>query len=470
MSKIVNTLDEINDTTSQSNTPFTSTENKENTKGLYIKTYGCQMNVYDSAKMSDLLKPHGFNTVDSPDKADMVILNTCNIREKAAEKIYSELGRIAQTKKKKDGNMMIVVAGCVAQAEGAEVVRRAPCVDIIVGPQSYHNLPELIEKAKREKSWVLDLSFQENAKFDKLLPDQGTQGISAHISVQEGCDKFCHFCSVPYTRGAEYSRSVSQIYREVVQVIAMGAKEITLVGQNVSAYHGEGDNGEPWSLGQLIKHIAKISDLKRLRYTTSHPCDMTDEHLFEAHANESKLMPFVHLPIQSGSNRMLKIMNRKHTSEFYMEVIEKFLKARKDIALSSDFIVGYPGETDQDFLDTLAIVNAVNYAQAYSFKYSPRPGTPAASLPNQIDEKTKNERLLILQDLIRQKQLDFNKQSVGQKYDILIEKQGKKEGQLIGKSPYLQSVIVNADKTLIDQIISVEIVEAGQNSLKGNII
>ena len=464
MTNKVDAMEEI-----ENNAMILSPKGEMITRGLYIKTYGCQMNVYDSAKMSDLLRPHGFTSVQSVDDADMVILNTCNVREKAAEKVYSELGRIAQIKRSKAGNMVVVVAGCVAQAEGEEVVRRAPCVDVIVGPQSYHNLPELLEQAKRKKSWVLDLSFQENAKFDKLLPDSGVQGVSAHISVQEGCDKFCHFCSVPYTRGAEYSRPVSQIYREVAQAVAMGAKEITLVGQNVSAYHGDGNDGKPWSLGLLIKHIAKISDLQRLRYTTSHPRDMDDDELFDAHANEPKLMPFVHLPIQSGSNRMLKAMNRKHTWESYVEVIEKFTDARKDIALSSDFIVGYPGETDQDFRYTLAIVNAVGYAQAYSFKYSPRPGTPASSLENQVSEEVKTDRLLVLQDLIRLKQLEFNRKSIGQEYDVLFDKAGKGDGQLMGKSPYLQSVVVNSDTNMINQIAKVKIYEAGQNSLKGEI-
>ncbi len=442
-------------------------------KGLYIKTYGCQMNVYDSDKIVDLLSKHGFSLVSSLEEADMVVLNTCNIREKAAEKVYSELGRIAKVKKKHKSlgrDLTIAVAGCVAQAEGEEVFSRAPFVDVIVGPQSYYQLPELIEQAKRKQGWAINLDFSENAKFDNLPVDSTNRLASAFLSIQEGCDKFCHFCVVPYTRGPEYSRSVSEIYREAVQLAAVGTKEITLLGQNVNAYHGEDIDGKKAGLGRLINSIAKIQGIERIRYTTSHPCDMCDEELFEAHANQPKLMPFIHLPVQSGSNKILKSMNRKHTSEFYMEIIEKFRKYRADIAFSSDFIVGYPGETDQDFKDTLALVMAVNYPQAYSFKYSPRPGTPASVLDNQVSEDIKSERLSILQELLRKQQKLYNQSTVGKVLPVLLEKYGKTDSQVVGKSPYMKSIIIdnNNDNNLLGKIVNVKTTATvGQNSLKG---
>lgn len=430
------------------------------------------MNVYDSVKMADLLKPHGFESVDEYDNADMVIFNTCHIREKAAEKVYSELDKVKKKKmqRRKDGkDMLIAVAGCVAQAEGEEVFRRAPYVDIVVGPQSYHNLPILIEKVKREKKWAIDLQFSENSKFDHLPEDTGSQGFSAFLSVQEGCDKFCHFCVVPYTRGAEYSRPVSDIYREANHLVALKAKEITLLGQNVSAYHGQADDSS-WSLGRLIKHLAKIKGLERIRYVTSHPQDMEDSDLFEVHGSEEKLMPFLHLPIQSGSDKILKNMNRRHTSASYLKIIERFRKARPDIAFSSDFIVGYPGETEEDFQDTLRLVEIVGYAQCYSFKYSPRPGTPAATVDCQVPEEVKIERLARLQDLLAKQQLDFNKSKVGGIMQILLQKIGKKDGQLIGKSPYMQSVVVSATQDLIGEMVQVQVTAGHQNSLNAEIL
>lgn len=435
-------------------------------KGLYIKTYGCQMNVYDSILMENIIKPLGFNIVSDANKADLVIFNTCHIREKAAEKLYSELGKL----QKKD--VTIVVAGCVAQAEGEEVFRRAPFVDIVVGPQSIAALPELIVKASRSKGHIIDTDFPEIAKFDKF-PDEcygANQGSSAFLAVQEGCDKFCTFCVVPYTRGAEYSRPVNEIFREALKLVASGAKEINLLGQNVNAYHGECE-GEIWDLGNLISHIAKIEKLERIRYTTSHPRDM-HESLYLAHAQEPKLMPFIHLPIQSGSNKILHAMNRKHTAEEYLEIIDKLRRLKPEIEFSSDFIVGFPGETEQDFKDTMELVKKVKYAQAYSFKYSPRPGTPGAERKDQVPEEVKTERLFHLQKLISEQQLMFNQSTVGKVIPVLFSnKQGKHQNQIIGKSPYMQSVCVDDPKgEYRDKIVNVKISEARQNSLLGDVV
>jgi tRNA-2-methylthio-N6-dimethylallyladenosine synthase len=445
-----------------------------NIKKVYIKTYGCQMNVYDSEKMIDLLRPHGFKQTETPEEGDLVILNTCHIREKASEKVHSELGRIAILKKdrleKNNDQMMVVVAGCVGQAEGENIIARSPCVDIVVGPQSYQNLPELIERVKREKSWVVDLDFYENDKFDKLSLDLGKERHSAFLSVQEGCDKFCHFCVVPYTRGAEFSRPFSDIYREAVILVSQGCKEITLLGQNVSAYHGLDEKGKEMTLGKIIEKLAKIDGLQRIRYTTSHPNDMLNSDLLDAHANIDKLMPYIHLPVQSGSDRILKSMNRKHNRDFYFDLMDKFRSVRPDIAFSSDFIVGYPGETEEDFNNTMDLVQKVNYAQAYSFKYSPRPGTPASVLKTQVPEKDKDDRLQRLQKLLYQQQTEFNKSKVGQTLSVLLEKEGRHEGQLVGKSEYMQSVIVQNPKYKIGEIVTVKIVEATQNSLHGEII
>lgn len=364
--------------------------------------------------------------------------------------------------------MIIVVAGCTAQAEGEEVFRRAPYVDIVVGPQSYQNLPILLEQVRREKKWAIDLEFKENDKFDLLPEHDELKGPSAFLSVQEGCDKFCHFCVVPYTRGSEYSRAVPVIYREAAKLVSLGAKEINLLGQNVSAYHADVE-GEQWNLGKLIKHLAKIQDLQRIRYTTSHPRDMLDSNLFVVHKDEPKLMPFLHLPVQSGSDKILKAMNRQHTRDFYFKIIDKFREYKPDMAFSSDFIVGYPGETDQDFQDTLDLVKIIGYAQCYLFKYSPRPGTPASVLENQVPENIKAERLYILQELLAQQQLAFNQSMVGKVLPVLLQKDGKKEGQLIGKSPYMQSVFITAPKEKEGQVVNVSITAGFQNSLAGAI-
>jgi len=434
------------------------------------------MNSYDSEKIMSLLAPHGFTSSDRPEDADLIVLNTCHIREKASEKMYSELGRLAQIKKKRQaGEIFIVVAGCVAQAEGAEIIKRAPCVDIVVGPQSYHKLPILIERVKRENKWIIELNFGKNEKFDIIENlDVANSLTSALISIQEGCDKFCSFCVVPYTRGKEYSRPPEAIYKEALKLCKSGVKEVTLLGQNVSAYRAKGFDNIDWRLGRLIKEIAQIDNLKRIRYITSHPNDMDDEELFEAHAEEAKLMPYIHLPIQSGSNKILRLMNRKYTAEMYVDILQKFRKYRQDIAFSSDFIVGYPGETDEDFQDTMTLVRSLDYAQTYSFKYSSRPGTPAAALPNQVEEDVKRARLTALQELLKEKQLSFNESKVGQKLPILIEKPGKKSGQIIGKSPYMQVVVVDIQdletrKDLIGQIKIIDILSASQNSLYGTL-
>lgn len=449
-------------------------------KKVYTQTYGCQMNVYDTEKMVELLSPHGFEPAEHYHGSDIVILNTCHIREKASEKVYSELGRIRSAKEdmaRQNRKMIIVVAGCVAQAEGEEIVRRAPFVDVVVGPQAYHNLPRLITEIARTNKWVVDLSFDPKAKFDEISKkeDGETQGRkyrpSEFLSIQEGCDKFCHFCVVSYTRGAEHSRSVPEIYREAVKLANSGVKELTLLGQNVNAYHSMADAvNEPWRLGKLLQLLAKIDGLERLRYTTSHPVDMDDELLFEMHATEPKVMPFLHLPVQSGSNSILQKMNRKHDRDFYLKLIEKFRKFKPDIAFSSDFIVGYPGETDQDFEDTLDLVKTIGYAQCYSFKYSIRPGTPAAMMNNQVPEEVKNERLQILQNLLFQNQEKFNKSTEGKILPVLFEKPGKFSGQILGKSPYMQSVIVDADASYIGGIYDVKILQGHQNSVQGEVL
>lgn len=439
-------------------------------KNIFIKTYGCQMNVYDSLRMKDLLKPHGYQETDTMDNADLIILNTCHIREKAAEKMYSELGRISKYKKKHaNDNLKIVVAGCVSQAEGDEIFKRAPYVDVVVGPQSYHSLPELLAKLNRENKHLIELDFIEEEKFDKLPQEIGEQGSTAFVSVQEGCDKFCHFCVVPYTRGAEFSRPVEQIYRECLKVVSKGAREITLLGQNVNAYHGKDFEENTHSLASLIRKLEDIQGLDRIRYTTSHPIDMDDD-LIDLHGSCEKLMPFLHLPIQSGSNRILKAMNRKHTREFYLEIMDKLLDKRPDLAISSDFIIGFPGETDKDFEDTLDIIKKVKYSQCFSFKYSPRPGTPA-SLKAQIPEDVKTERLNILQKETQNQQLNFNKNCIGRTLPVLFEKKGKFKDQIVGKSPYLQSVhITNPDKSLMGKIVNVKINDALLTSLAGEVV
>ncbi len=441
-------------------------------KKLFVKTYGCQMNVYDSIKMQDLLEPFGYKPTDSMQQADMIILNTCHIREKAAEKMYSELGRIKQIKDEKktsnNPNLIITVAGCVGQAEGEEIFRRAPYVDIVVGPQSYYELPELIAKIARLEKHLIKLDFVEEAKFDKLPEQTNAQGISALLSVQEGCDKFCTFCVVPYTRGAEFSRNLEQVYREAVTRVANGAKEIILLGQNVNAYHGKTPEGTDCSLADLIKHLATISNLQRIRYLTSHPLDMSDD-LIQLHGTEKKLMPFLHLPVQSGSDKILKAMNRKHSRDYYFDIINRLKKVRPDMVFSSDFIVGFPSETEEDFADTLDLVRKVKYGQCYSFKYSPRPGTPAA-VKQQVPEAIKSKRLAILQQELSKQQLQFNEYCVGSTMKVLFDRRGKLEGQCVGKTPYMQSVhITNPIKNIDGEICDVKIIKAGASSLTGEL-
>jgi tRNA-2-methylthio-N6-dimethylallyladenosine synthase len=438
-------------------------------KRVFIRTYGCQMNVYDSARMVDVLAPHGFLLADNLQDADLVILNTCHIREKAAEKVYSELGTIRRLKaaKAECGRRIIVaVAGCVAQAEGAEIIRRAPCVDLVIGPQSYHRLPELITDALLGRARVLDTSFPVEPKFDHL-PEAGTpQGVTAFLTVQEGCDKFCSFCVVPYTRGAEYSRPAAQILAEARNFVRGGVREITLLGQNVNAYHGEGPDGGEWRLGALIRSVAALPGLDRIRYTTSHPRDVDDE-LIAAHREVQKLMPFLHLPVQSGSDRILAIMNRRHTADDYRRIVDRLRSARPDLALSTDLIVGHPGETEDDFQATVDLVEEIQFAQTFSFKYSPRPGTPAASAPRQVPDEVKSERLAILQLLLAKQQREFNEACVGRVLPVLFEKPGRHEGQLVGRSPYLQPVHAAASPSLMGRIVPVRISGANANSLSG---
>ncbi len=434
--------------------------NERNPKTFHVKSFGCQMNVYDGARMAELLESQGLTAAADSGEADLVVLNTCHIREKAAEKVYSDIGRL----KREDGSRpMIAVAGCVAQAEGAEIPRRAPAVDIVVGPQAYHRLPELLEQAKGGRR-ALDTDMPVESKFG-ALPARRKQGPTAFLTVQEGCDKFCTYCVVPYTRGAEVSRSWAAIVDEAKALVDRGAREITLLGQNVNAWTGEDDKGRMQGLDGLARALDALPGLERIRYTTSHPNDMT-EGLIRAHAEVEKLMPFLHLPVQSGSDRVLKAMNRNHTTSSYLAIIDRVRAARPDIALSGDFIVGFPGETDAEFEDTLKIVEAVNYAQAYSFKYSPRPGTPAATMEGQVPAQVMDERLQRLQALINVQQAAFNEATVGRRTSVLLERRGKKPGQLIGKSPWLQSVHLETSAELGD-LIEVEIVSAGPNSLAG---
>jgi tRNA-2-methylthio-N6-dimethylallyladenosine synthase len=433
-------------------------------KRLHVITWGCQMNVYDSGRMADVLAPLGYAPVDDPAGADMVILNTCHIRDKAAEKVFSELGRLRRLKEETGGRMVLAVAGCVAQAEGAEILTRAPFVDIVLGPQTYHRLPELVARAARAAGSVIDTDFPVEAKFDHLPNAAAPQGITAFLTVQEGCDKFCSFCVVPYTRGAEYSRPAAAVLAEARRLLSQGAVEITLLGQNVNAWHDEG-----WGLGRLLRAMSELPGLRRLRYTTSHPRDMDDD-LIAAHRDLPMLMPFLHLPVQSGSDRILKAMNRKHTAEDYLQIVDRLRAARPDLALSSDFIVGHPGETEADFEATLALVRAVGFAQAYSFKYSPRPGTPAAAAPAQVTEAEKDRRLQALQALLRQQQAAFNAGCVGQTLPILFTGTGRHPGQIAGRSPYLQPVHTTGPASLIGTEVPVRIDAALPNSLSGNLI
>ena len=428
-------------------------------KRLYIKTYGCQMNVYDSERMADVLRPLGYGLTHEPDGADLVVLNTCHIREKAAEKVYSELGRIRRLKEdlaEAGGSMTVAVTGCVAQAEGEEIMRRAPVVDLVVGPQSYHRLPELIARAARASGGHLAADFEPQEKFDSLPEERLVEGYSAFLTVQEGCDKFCTFCVVPYTRGAEYSRPADAIEAEARSLAAQGVREVTLLGQNVNAFRG--------GLAPLIRRLARIEGLERIRYTTSHPRDLDDD-LIAAHAEVEALMPYLHLPVQSGSDRILKAMNRGHTAEHYQRLVEKIRAARPDIALSGDFIVGFPGETDADFEATLSLVREVRYASAFSFNYSRRPGTPASAMPGQVADEVKSERLHRLQALLEEQQYAFNAAQTGRTLDVLFERPGRHAGQILGRSPYLQAVHADGPEQLIGRVVPVRVTSAARNSL-----
>jgi tRNA-2-methylthio-N6-dimethylallyladenosine synthase len=438
-----------------------------NTKRLHVITWGCQMNVYDSARMQDVLAPLGYAPADRAEDADMVILNTCHIRDKAAEKVFSELGRLRalkQAKAQAGGRMILAVAGCVAQAEGAEILARAPYVDVVLGPQTYHRLPEMVARATRAAGAVIETDFPAEDKFDFLPEPTDPQGPTAFLTVQEGCDKFCSFCVVPYTRGAEQSRPMAAVLAEARRLVALGALEITLLGQNVNAWHGA-----PGGLGELIRKLAEIPGLARIRYTTSHPRDM-DAGLIAAHRDVPQLMPFLHLPVQSGADRILAAMNRRHTAADYLRLVERLREARPDLALSSDFIVGHPGETAADFRATLDLVRAVGFAQAFSFKYSPRPGTPAAAAPQQVPEAEKEARLAELQALLREQQAAFNADCVGRSVDVLFTGPGRHPGQIAGRSPWLQPVHAAGPATLIGRIAPVKIDAAHPNSLSAHLL
>ncbi len=438
---------------------------------VFIKSYGCQMNAYDATRMADALATEGYAETSEMAEADLVILNTCHIREKAAEKVYSELGRIRELKGERAeaglGDLQVAVAGCVAQAEGEEIRRRAPVVDLVVGPQAYHRLPELLKRRG-----AVDTEFPAEDKFDHLpqasKAKTQARGPSAFLTVQEGCDKFCTFCVVPYTRGAEVSRPAAKILNEARGLAAAGVREIMLLGQNVNAYHGEGADGGTWSLAQLMRAVAAIEGIERIRYATSHPRDMSDD-LIALHRDLPEAMPYLHLPVQAGSDRVLKAMNRKHTADEYLRIIDRVRAARPDIALTSDFIVGFPGETDADFEATMRLVREVRFAAAFSFKYSERPGTPAAERKNQVPEAVKTERLHALQALILEQQTDFNRATVGREVEVLFEKTGRHPGQIGGKSPYLQPVHVEGPASLIGHIARVKITGVASNSLAGSL-
>jgi tRNA-2-methylthio-N6-dimethylallyladenosine synthase len=441
---------------------------------LHIKSYGCQMNVYDAQRMVDTLAAEGFVETASADDADLIILNTCHIREKASEKVYSELGRLRVVKDeaaRHGRHISIAVAGCVAQAEGSEIMRRAPTVDVVVGPQSYHHLPQLLARATSHGR-AIETEFPVEDKFGFLPPPKPeairARGISSFVTVQEGCDKFCTFCVVPYTRGTEVSRPVSRIVDEVQRLADNGVREITLIGQNVNAYHGEGPDGRVWSLGTLLRRLAEIPGIVRLRYSTSHPRDV-DETLIAAHRDVSELMPFVHLPVQSGSDRILTAMNRKHTVDDYRRVIDRFRAARQNVAFSSDFIVGFPGETEEDFAATLALVRQIGYAGAYSFKYSPRPGTPAADIRETVSAAEMDERLVRLQELIDSQQSAFNQAAIGRTVDVLFERAGRNPGQIVGRTAYLQPAHVVATTGIIGQVLPVQIERLERYSLLGEL-
>lgn len=445
-------------------------------KKIFIKTYGCQMNVYDSQRMVEILKPFNYEETSSMDEADMIILNTCHIREKATEKIFSILGRLKKIKNNRK-DLKIAVAGCVAQAEGGEILRRAPYVDLIFGPQNYHKLPEMIALLHRSTDTthssqasrgIIETNFLTESKFD-FLPLPVSHESSAFVSIQEGCDKFCTFCVVPYTRGAEYSRPVEKIIQDVKHLIHQGVIEITLLGQNVNAYHGEAPDGTEWDLGRLLYALANIPNLQRLRYTTSHPRDV-NASLIAAHRDIPQLMPLLHLPVQSGSDKILKAMNRKHTIDMYKRIIDQFKEARSDIQFSSDFIIGFPGESEEDFQQTLALVDTVKFIQAYAFKYSPRPGTPGSVFPYQVKEDVKKERLMRLQDRLKYHQIRFNETCLNQDLWVLFDRNGQKEGQIVGRSPFMQPVCVQTDPSIIGKIQKTNISHAQPHSLMGVLV
>jgi len=438
-----------------------------NPKTYRVKSFGCQMNVYDGERMAELLAAEGIAPAPEGEAADLVVLNTCHIREKAAEKVYSDIGRIVKDARRADGaEPLIAVAGCVAQAEGEEIMTRAPAVRMVVGPQAYHRLPEMVREAAQGRR-AADTDMPAISKF-AALPARRRVGPSAFLTVQEGCDKFCTYCVVPYTRGAEISRPHADLVEEAKRLVEAGAREITLLGQNVNAWSGEDTKGRSVGLDGLIRKLAEIPDLARIRYTTSHPADMTDA-LIAAHGEIDKLMPFLHLPVQSGSDRVLKAMNRSHTAESYLRILDKVRAARGDIALSGDFIVGFPGETEAEFEETLKLVGAVGYAQCFSFKYSPRPGTPAATMDGQIAPEVMDERLQRLQSALNRDQMAFNRASLGRTCEVLVERKGKHPGQWLGKSPWLQSVHFTADAAMGD-LVQVELAEAGPNSIAGHAV
>jgi tRNA-2-methylthio-N6-dimethylallyladenosine synthase len=452
-------------------------------KCVFIRTYGCQMNVYDSDRMADVLRPLGYTLSSSPEQADLVVLNTCHIREHASEKVYSELGRLRDIKTGRrtiGGDLTIAVAGCVAQAEGEEIVRRQPAVDIVVGPQAYHRLPQLLAEVERKAALlragkrlpgagVLDTDFPAESKFDHLPAPQGVRAGSAFLSIQEGCDKFCTFCVVPYTRGAEYSRPAQAVLAEARQLVEAGAIEITLLGQNVNAYHGGAADGATWSLARLIRALAEIEGMARIRYTTSHPRDM-DEDLIVAHGEVRQLMPYLHLPVQSGADRILEAMNRRHGRDLFRRVVDRLREVRPDLALSTDFIVGFPGESDADFDDTMRLVSEVGFASAFSFKYSRRPGTPGWAMPDQVSENVKVARLAALQALLGQQAREFNLSKVGASVPVLFAEPGRKPGQIVGKTPWLQSVYAEGPPRLIGRIVDTRLTEGHANSLAGEIV
>ena len=440
-------------------------------KKVHIKSFGCQMNVYDGQRMADILGEQGFEETATPEGADLILLNTCHIRDRAVQKVYTELGKLRDIKiaqKAQGQDTRIIVAGCVAQAEGAEIQRRQPAVDLVVGPQAYHRLPELLEQAQRRR--VVDTDLPIDDKFGHLPAPKPAairaRGISAFVTVQEGCNKFCAFCVVPYTRGAEFSRPVAQIMAEIERLAASGVQDVTLIGQNVNAYHGEGQDGRVWGLARLMHRVAEVPGIARIRYSTSHPNDMDDD-LIAAHRDLPQVMPFLHLPVQAGSDRILAAMNRKHTADEYRRLIERVRQARPDIALSSDFIVGFPGESDADFEETIALVDEIGFASSYSFKYSPRPGTPAADLREQVPAALMDERLQRLQARIEHHRQAFNHAMVGRTVEVLLERVGRHPGQLAGKSPYLQAVQIETQANQIGDRVQVVIERAGSNSLFG---